>query len=50
MIGWDEILEGGLVLNVMVMSWWGEEGGLKFVEMGYEVIMMLNKYCYIDLK
>lgn len=50
MIGWDEILEGGLAPNATVMSWRGEEGGLKSVEMGHEVIMTPNKYCYIDLK
>lgn len=50
LIGWDEILEGGLAPNATVMSWRGEEGGLKSVEMGHDVIMTPNKYCYIDLK
>jgi len=50
MIGWDEILEGGLAPNATVMSWRGEEGGLKSVKMGHEVIMTPSNYCYIDLK
>ncbi|PCE65972.1 beta-N-acetylhexosaminidase [Sediminicola luteus] len=50
MIGWDEILEGGLAPNATVMSWRGEAGGLASVKAGHEVIMTPNKYCYIDLK
>lgn len=50
MIGWDEILEGGLAPNATVMSWRGEKGGLLSVQMGHDVIMTPNKYCYIDLK
>lgn len=50
MIGWDEILEGGLAPNATVMSWRGESGGIKSVKAGHEVIMTPNKYCYIDLK
>lgn len=50
MIGWDEILEGGLAPNATVMSWRGEEGGLASVRKGHEVIMTPNSYCYIDLK
>ncbi|MEL6720107.1 MAG: beta-N-acetylhexosaminidase, partial [Bacteroidota bacterium] len=50
MIGWDEILEGGLAPNATVMSWRGEEGGFQSVKMNHEVIMTPNKYCYIDLK
>ncbi|MFT6131024.1 MAG: hexosaminidase [Neolewinella sp.] len=50
MIGWDEILEGGLAPNAVVMSWRGEEGGLASARAGHEVIMTPNKYCYIDLK
>ena len=50
MIGWDEILEGGLAPNAVVMSWRGEAGGIKSVKAGHEVIMTPNKYCYIDLK
>lgn len=50
MIGWDEILEGGLAPNATVMSWRGEKGGIKSVKAGHDVIMTPNKYCYIDLK
>ena len=50
MIGWDEILEGGLAPNAVVMSWRGEKGGIAAAKAGHEVIMTPNKYCYIDLK
>lgn len=50
MIGWDEILEGGLAPNATVMSWRGEAGGLAAIEAGHEVIMTPSKYCYLDLK
>jgi len=50
MIGWDEILEGGLAPNAVVMSWRGEEGGLASARAGHEVIMTPSKHCYIDLK
>jgi hexosaminidase len=50
MIGWDEILEGGLAPNAVVMSWRGEEGGITSVKAGHEAIMTPNKYCYLDLK
>lgn len=50
MIGWDEILEGGLAPNATVMSWRGEEGGITAAKAGHEVIMTPSKYCYIDLK
>ena len=50
MIGWDEILEGGLAPNATVMSWRGEEGGITAAKAGHEVIMTPNKYTYIDLK
>ncbi len=48
MIGWDEILEGGLPLNSTVMSWRGEAGGIKAAQLGNPVIMTPNTYCYID--
>ncbi len=48
LIGWDEILEGGVAPNAVVMSWRGEEGGIKAVESGHEVIMTPGGYCYID--
>ena len=39
LIGWDEILEGGLTPGATVMSWRGEEGGIKAAESGHDVIM-----------
>lgn len=50
MIGWDEILEGGLAPNAVVMSWRGEKGGITSAKAGHEVIMTPNAYCYLDLK
>lgn len=47
-IGWDEILEGGLAENAVVMSWRGEEGGIKAVKSGHEAIMTPGGYCYFD--
>ncbi len=47
-IGWDEILEGGLAPNATVMSWRGESGGLKAAKMGHEVIMSPNANLYFD--
>lgn len=47
-IGWDEILDGGLAPNATVMSWRGEEGGVKAASMGHQVIMTPGAYCYID--
>jgi len=47
-IGWDEILEGGLAGNATVMSWRGEEGGIEAAKMGHEVIMTPNAICYFD--
>lgn len=48
MIGWDEILEGGLAPGAAVMSWRGEEGGLEAAQMGHKVVMTPNDYCYFD--
>jgi len=48
MIGWDEILEGGLAKNATVMSWRGESGGIKSAQMGHDVIMTPVDYCYFD--
>ncbi|WP_420602280.1 beta-N-acetylhexosaminidase [Flagellimonas sp.] len=50
MIGWDEILEGGLAPNATVMSWRGEKGGIEAIKAGHEAIMTPSNYCYIDLK
>lgn len=47
-IGWDEILEGGLAPNATVMSWRGMEGGIAAAEMGHDVIMTPGSHCYFD--
>jgi len=48
MIGWDEILDGGLADGAAVMSWRGIEGGIKAAKMGHEVVMSPNTYAYFD--
>lgn len=47
-IGWDEILEGGLAPNATVMSWQGEEGGIAAAKQFHDVIMSPTSYCYLD--
>lgn len=47
-IGWDEILEGGLSPSATVMSWQGEEGGIAAANMGNDVIMTPGNWLYID--
>ena len=47
-IGWDEILEGGLAPDATVMSWQGTKGGLKAITEGHDVIFTPNKFCYFD--
>jgi hexosaminidase len=47
-IGWDEILEGGLASNATVMSWRGEEGGIDAAKQNHDVIMTPGGYCYFD--
>lgn len=47
-IGWDEILEGGLAANATVMSWRGEEGGIAAAKQQHNVIMTPNTYLYFD--
>lgn len=47
-IGWDEILEGGVAPNATVMSWRGTEGGITALKSGHDVIMTPGSYCYID--
>ena len=47
-IGWDEILEGGLAPNATVMSWRGEEGGIEAAKQHHNVIMTPGGYCYFD--
>jgi hexosaminidase len=48
LIGWDEILEGGLAPNAAVMSWRGEEGGIAAAKQHHFVVMTPGKYCYLD--
>jgi hexosaminidase len=48
LIGWDEILEGGLVPDAVVMSWRGVDGGVRAVEQGHEVVMSPHTHCYLD--
>jgi len=47
-IGWDEILEGGLAPNATVMSWRGEKGGIEAAKQKHDVIMTPNSYAYFD--
>jgi hexosaminidase len=47
-IGWDEILEGGLAPNAIVMSWRGEEGGIAAAKQNHQVIMSPNTHVYLD--
>lgn len=47
-IGWDEILEGGLAPNAVVMSWRGIEGGIEAARMHHNVIMTPGSHCYFD--
>lgn len=48
LLGWDEILQGGLAPNATVMSWRGEEGGIAAVRSGHRAIMTPGGYCYLD--
>lgn len=48
LIGWDEILEGGLAPNAIVMSWRGEEGGVAAAKQNHEVIMTPGSHVYFD--
>ena len=48
LMGWDEILEGGLSPNATVMSWRGTEGGIEAAKQNHDVIMTPNPYVYID--
>lgn len=47
-IGWDEILEGGLAPNAAVMSWRGTKGGTEAAKMKHYVVMTPGKPCYFD--
>ena len=48
LLGWDEILQGGIATNATVMSWRGEEGGIAAVTSGHHAIMTPGAYCYLD--
>lgn len=47
-IGWDEILEGGLAPNALVMSWRGEQGGIDAAKQNHDVVMTPTSYVYFD--
>jgi hexosaminidase len=47
-IGWDEILEGGLAPGAVVMSWRGVKGGIAATQAGHDVVMSPTLYCYLD--
>ncbi|WP_461533575.1 beta-N-acetylhexosaminidase [Sinomicrobium sp.] len=47
-IGWDEILEGGLAPNATVMSWRGTKGAVEAAKQHHNVIMTPTSYCYLD--
>lgn len=48
LLGWDEILEGGLAPGATVMSWRGESGGIEAAKAGHDVVMTPGGYCYFD--
>jgi len=48
LLGWDEILEGGLAPGATVMSWRGVKGGMEASEAGHDVVMSPNSHCYFD--
>lgn len=47
-IGWDELLEGGIPKRATIMSWRGEKGGIQAAQAGYDVIMSPNIYLYFN--
>lgn len=47
-IGWDEILEGGLAPNATVMSWRGKDGAIAAAQAGHQAIMTPVSHCYFD--
>ncbi|MBX5438544.1 MAG: family 20 glycosylhydrolase [Thermoflavifilum sp.] len=49
MIGWDEILEGGLAPEAAVMSWRGIQGGIAAAKLHHDVVMSPWGHCYLDL-
>ncbi|MCE9558563.1 MAG: family 20 glycosylhydrolase [Armatimonadetes bacterium] len=48
LMGWDEILEGGLAPNAQVMSWRGMDGGIAAAKAGHPVVMTPTSHCYFD--
>lgn len=48
LIGWDEILEGGLAPDATVMSWRGVKGGFEASKQGHDVVMTPGTHCYFD--
>jgi hexosaminidase len=48
LVGWDEILEGGLAPGAVVMSWRGEQGGIAAARAGHDVIMAPTSHTYFD--
>merc|ERR1719330_161349 len=48
LVGWDEILEGGLTKGATVMSWRGVEGGIQACKMGHDVVMAPASHTYLD--
>jgi len=48
LVGWDEILEGGLAPNATVMSWRGTQGGTDAAKSGHDVVMTPTSHCYFD--
>lgn len=48
LVGWDEILEGGLAPGATVMSWRGMGGGVRAAQLGHDVVMSPTSHCYFD--
>ncbi len=48
LVGWDEILEGGLAPNAVVMSWRGPDGGIAAAQAGHDVVMTPGSHTYFD--
>jgi hexosaminidase len=48
LVGWDEILEGGLAENAVVMSWRGTQGGIEAARAGHDVVMAPTSHTYLD--
>jgi hexosaminidase len=48
LVGWDEILEGGLAANATVMSWRGTRGGIDAARSGHDVVMAPTSHTYLD--